>query len=123
MRKLLAAVVIAAAGVGLIAGPSIAAEPSPLPTQTISAVCDTGTVTIKDYPANSKVIVRWKPYRGNFQTYWTKTVYPFQGDLTVVVKVPGAYTRYDYPWVISVEFWPGSVYGQAFTWGQTFTRC
>lgn len=123
MRKLLAAAVIAAAGLGLIAGPAIAAEPVPQPTQTISAVCDTGTVTIKNYPANSKVIVRTKAYRGNFDPWNTRTVYPFQGDLTVVVKVPGAYTRYDYPWVLSVEFWPGNVYGKAFTWGQPFTRC
>jgi hypothetical protein len=121
MRRLIAAGVAATAALIGLALPADAAAP----TQTITAVCDTGTVTIKDYPANSKVIVRWKPYRGNFQTYWTKTVNPFAGDLTVVVKVPGAYTRYDYPWVISVEFHQGdsNAPGTVFTWGKPFDRC
>lgn len=117
MRRLIASGVAATAALIGLALPADAAEP----TQTISAVCDTGTVTIKDYPANSRVIVRTKSKYGNYERWNTRTVYPFQGDLTVVVKVPGTYSRYAYPWIISVEFWPGNVNG--FTWGQPFSRC
>jgi hypothetical protein len=114
MRRLIASGVAATAALIGLALPADAAEP----TQTISAVCDTGTVTIKDYPADSRVIVWTKPYRGNYTERYRTT---FTGDLTVVVKVAGVYDRYQYTGSIKVEFWPGNVNG--FTWGQTFTRC
>lgn len=122
MNKARTITTAALAAVAAALGLTTTAIADPTPTQTITAICDTGTVTIKNYPAGSKVIVRTKPNRGNYEPWNTRTVYPFQGDLTVVVKVPGTYAPYA-PWVISVEFWPGNIYGQAFTWGQPFTRC
>lgn len=134
MKKIFAAAIVASVALVAVASPASAkhSQPKktsvpvaavvvpPAPTQSISAVCDTGTVTMKNYPPNSKVIVRKKAYRGNFETYNTVTVFPFEGDKTVIVKVPG----YFYPqrtWIISVEFWPGNANG--FTWGQPFSHC
>jgi hypothetical protein len=126
MKRFIIAVLLAVLvllGFGVAPASAAPYDPTLPSSQSISAVCDTGTVTIKNYPANSKVIVRWKPYRGNFETYWTKTVDPFEGDLVVTIKVPPTYRGGGIPWSMSVEFWPGKVAGKAFTWGAQFSYC